>query len=320
MAGSCSNPNCYAAHGESCDLGQPNHIKCRHWTLSEADSASDAESADHNETPTYKVPWSGNALGINDFIKLTPRGRSTLIGILGAENSGKTTFLVGCYLKLLTGSSLDNKAFFGSQTLGAWESLASWVRFDDENHMNSFPPHTPRSADRMPGVLHLALKDKTNDLHRDVLLTDAPGEWFSSWSMNENNLEAEGAQWVVKHSDAFIVFADSEKLSGSQRGLARNELRQLLERLSNHVENKPVFLFWAKSDKQPPEGILNNIRRALSDKIKNSHEMDISVEDNKSLVNALAFVVNHTWTPPLASPVIEPICHHSPFYAFRGRK
>ncbi len=319
MTGGCTNTNCYVADGESCPLGHPAEVGCPNWSSAETSNSSSEEVASQNESAAYKVPWSGSALGSNDFINFTPRGRSALIGVLGAENSGKTTFLVGCYLKLLTGSSLDNKAFFGSYTLGAWESLASWVRFDDENHMSSFPPHTPRSADRVPGVLHLALKDKGTDQHCDVLLTDAPGEWFTSWSMNENNPEAEGAQWVVKHSDAFIVFADSDKLSGSQRGQARNELRQLIERLSNHIGNKPVFLFWAKSDKKPPERIISSLRKALGDNIKNSHEMDISVEKNETLVNALSRVTKHIWTPPLANPIVEPICQRSPFYAFRGR-
>ncbi|CAG9298183.1 TRAFAC clade GTPase domain-containing protein [Celerinatantimonas diazotrophica] len=318
MVGSCSNPNCYAADGESCALGEPDHKKCCNW-ISDPKNPSKTNSGANEEAVAYKIPWSGSALGINDFIKLTPRGRSILIGILGAENSGKTTFLVGSYLKLLAGSSIDNKAFCGSQTLGAWESLASWVRFDDINHLSSFPPHTPRSLDRVPGILHLALKDITNSQHRDVLLTDAPGEWFSSWSLNENNQEAEGAQWVVKNSDAFIIFADSEKLSGSERGQARNELRQLIERLSDHIGDKPVFLFWAKSDQKPNKTIVSNIRKTLSEKVNNSHELSVSVENNESLVQALSSVIHEVWLSPLADQIKEPVCIHSPFYAFRGR-
>ncbi len=43
----------------------------------------------------------------------------------------------------------------------------------------------------------------------DVLLTDAPGRWFSQWALYEEAPAAEGARWIARNADAFLVFADS---------------------------------------------------------------------------------------------------------------
>lgn len=317
MAGSCSNSSCYVSDGELCSIGHPNESCCQHWNSDVIDNENESEHEALETNGSIRVPWSGSALGGADLINLTPKGRSILIGVMGAENSGKTTFLVGNYLLLLSGKKIPNKQFAGSVTLGAWEALASWMRFDSSSSNASFPPHTPRGTERVPGLLHLSLKND-NEEFRDLLLTDAPGEWFTSWSNNENAIDAEGAKWVVKHSDAFIIFADCDKLSGDERGQARQDLRQLIERLGNHLKNRPAILVWAKSEQKPPEKIVVAIRKALNDNIQNSCEIEISVENPDSLTMAFSSIIDKGWTPSLTSPLTEPVYNHSPFIAFRG--
>jgi hypothetical protein len=158
----------------------------------------------------------------------------------------------------------------------------------------------------------------SKDELRDILLTDAPGEWCTSWALQEGAPDAEGARWIVRHSDAFLVFADCHRLVGSKRGEARNEVRQLLERLGNHVSDRPTALIWTKADYKPTEGIRAAIRRTLNEHVPRAIEVEASIENPETLASALEAVLRPAWIPPLASPVAEPILQHQPFAAFRG--
>jgi hypothetical protein len=295
-------------------LGQLNYLECPSWSA----GASEADAPVPSLSPiSARVTWSGNALGLADLANLVPRGRSILIGLLGAHDAGKTTLLTGNYLQLLRGKALAGAHFAGSRTLGAWESLAAWVRFDDAARSPSFPPHTPRGTSRVPGLLHLAMRGPKDEL-RDVLLTDAPGEWCTRWAIQEDAPDAEGARWIVRHSNAFLVFADCHRLAGPKRGEARSEVRQLLERLGNHVGNRPTALVWTKVDHKPGEGIRSAIRGALNEHVPHAVEVEASIERPETLATALEGALRPAWIPPLAGPVVEPVLQHQPFAAFRG--
>ncbi len=313
MTHHCSNKNCFAADGESCAMGEHDHLKCSAWST---DQSEETDISTKN-SDTSRVPWSGSSLGLSDLANLVPRGRSILIGVLGSHDAGKTTLLTGNYLQLLQGHMLLDTKFAGSRTLGAWESLASWMRFDDAARSPSFPPHTPRGTDRVPGLLHLALRNSDNEF-RDVLLADAPGEWFTRWAVQEDAPDAEGARWIVQHADAFLILADCERLCGKNRGTARNNIRQLLERLGNHTNDRPTVLVWAKDDCEPPEGIRRAIRDTLESKIPHATEVNTSLKRPGSLMKALEEVLRPAWHPSQAQPIITPVLQHQPFTAFRG--
>jgi hypothetical protein len=315
MKGSCSNAHCFVHDGEACALGHLRYSECPSCSAAEFKPEAVASPPE----TSARVPWSGSALGLEDLSNLVPRGRSILVGMLGAHDAGKTTLLVGNYLQLLRGRTLAEARFAGSRTLGAWESLAAWTRFDDAARPPSFPPHTPRGTSRVPGLLHLALRG-AQDEFRDVLLTDAPGEWFTRWSIQEDAPDADGARWVVRHADAFLVLADSARLSGSTRGQARNEVRQLLERLGNHVGSRPTVLVWSKADHKPSEGIREALRRTLTEHIPHAMQVESSTESRETLATALEATLRETWNPPRASPVLEPVLQHQPFAAFRGTR
>ena len=310
----CTNPNCYVHEGEECYLGEMDRGQCASWSATPLDTESKAV------IPTSaRVPWSGSALGLADMANLSPRGRAILIGVLGAHDAGKTTLLTGNYLRLLQGNSLANARFAGSRTLGAWEALAAWTRFDDAARPPAFPPHTPRGTSRVPGLLHLALRND-EDEYRDVLLTDAPGEWFTRWAIKEDAPDAEGARWLVHNADAFLVFADCNRLATNnpKRGTARNELRQLLERLSNHVGSRPMALVWAKDDIEPNAEIRGAIQQTLAKQIPHALEISSSTNLPDSLSRSLEAVLCTAWVSPRARRIVEPVLHHHPFSAFRG--
>lgn len=313
MTRKCSNSSCFAHERESCAEGNTNHLECASW----GEPVSDDESTEAIINNSSRVPWSGSALGLVDLTNLVPRGRSILVGVLGAQNSGKTTLLTANYLQLLKGKKISDAGFAGSRTLGAWESLAAHIRFEDSARIPSFPPHTPRGTSRVPGLLHLALRNQ-HEAFRDVLLADAPGEWFTRWSVKEDAPEAEGARWVVKHADAFIVMADCDRLSGPERGSTRRETRELIERLGNHVGSRSVVFVWAKSDKKPPEKIEDAIRRALKSSIPHAIECQTTTNDPDTLLAALTQAVDLAWLPPSAKAVTAPVLNKQPYHAFRG--
>lgn len=307
----CTNPNCYAHEGELCALGERDPSECAAWSAAEPTTAS----AD-TPTPSARVPWSGGALGLTDLANLTPRGRHILVGVLGAHDAGKTTLLTGAYLHLLRGGKLGGAHFAGSHSLGAWESLATSLRFDDAARSPTFPPHTPRGIHRVPGLLHLALRDP-EDTHRDVFLTDAPGEWFTQWAIRQDAPEAEGARWTERHADVFLVVADCQRLSGPERGQARSHTRHLIERLGNQVGSRPALLVWAKSDHRPSEAMQRAIRDALRQRIPHAEEISTTTNQPETLMAALGQIIQAAWHAPRATPLQEPVLHSTPFSAYR---
>lgn len=317
MTQRCSHAPCFVHEGESCALGARDFADCPHW----AGTAPKAETVPVPCPMSARVPWSACALGLADLTNLVPRGRTILVGILGAHDAGKTTLLTGNYLELLRGHKLASARFAGSRTLQAWESLAAWVRFDNAARKPSFPPHTPRGTSRVPGLLHIALRGP-HDEFRDVLLTDAPGEWFTRWAIQEDAPDADGARWVVRHAHAFLVLADCGRLDSDnpKRGQARKDIRQLLERLGNHVGNRPTTLVWAKADRTPSESIREQIRLALKESIPHATEVESSTERRETISLALEAALGPAWLPPRAQAVVEPVLAHQPFAAFRGTR
>ncbi len=315
----CSNARCHVDDGESCPLGHVDYSnQCPEYCSGQKPREPQAGSAKTQAvSASTHLPWSGSALGLDDLIHLLPRGRSIVIGVLGAHDAGKTTLLTGSYLQILQGQLIAGASFAGSRTLGAWEALAAWTRFSDATHPASFPPHTSRGTGRIPGLLHLALRG-SGDEHRDILLTDAPGEWFSRWAIQEDTDGSEGARWIQARSDAFLVFADCKRLCGEARGEARKDTRELIERLGKHVGKRPTTLVWSKADHQPREGIRNAIRRALNENIPHANEIETSTNHPIQLLHALEQVLQPAWTPPRADPLAEPVVQRHPFGAFRG--
>ena len=118
----CANERCFAHEGDQCHEGETDHSQCPKWSKTDAEAEDTVPTL---STAAARVPWSGNGLGLLDIANLTPRGRSILVGVLGAHDAGKTTLLLGNYLRLLHGHTLADARFAGSRSLGAWEALAA---------------------------------------------------------------------------------------------------------------------------------------------------------------------------------------------------
>lgn len=242
----------------SCGYGESDYEACEHWKASGPEVVRDSDptaiESGLGATPAagFRFPWSGNAMGIEDMPYLAGAAKSRVLTLAGAADAGKTSLLAAFYLLIARGISPDGVKFAGSLTLEGWENVSSNLRWSSK-HGPSFPPHTSSGAGRRPGLLHLTFS--LSGQQCDFLAADAPGEWFSDWATNKLDPLAEGARWLEACSDVFIVIADSQALSGEERGPSRKALIDLLRRIGDERKGRPIALVWTKCDLQVPDEI-----------------------------------------------------------------
>jgi len=322
MADKCEIKDCY--DDSPCLKGEALKKNCRHW---KGASAKEQESALPEEGNSYLPSWTANSMGRNDIAIIAERSSPFLIGGVGASNAGKTTFLGLLYLLMHNGKAIPGWSFAGSYSTLGWEYIAQYLRYESGKRPQ-MPPHTRSYAGREVGMLHLALK--SIDRFRDILFTDVPGEWFSAWATDANDVNAGNAPWIHEHADGFMLFLDCEALSGSEFGLHRAEALRLIGRLSNELGNRPVAVLWAKADLK--ENIKAPIRLAIERQLKNAFqlfkEFNISIENkadangvnyHASILEAVAWLLAEARhiKMEISLPVLEDY-NNDPFLAYRG--
>jgi len=136
-------------------------------------------------------------------------------------------------------------------------------------------------------MLHLAYRAESSGIVKDYVFVDAPGEWYRRWSITEDAPNAEGARWVAANADAFLVLADSESLTGENRGETRQTLQHILDRLGSVLNGRPLALVWSKADYNPSAEMKKAIRDAaqLASPDRSEFEVSIYPESNKQLVS-----------------------------------
>lgn len=313
----CPNNNCFAPE-TPCNLGEHDLSRCPFW------KGSTKNTKDLHSEDGYLLPWTGNTLGTADLEFVAGRSKPQLIGVAGSQNAGKTTLLTVLYLLLARGHRVANRTFAGSYTLGGWENLANFMRWHG-NQGPTFPPHTSRSIGRRPGLLHLALRDELSVLH-DILLTDAPGEWFERWSFERLSPEAQGARWISDYSDSIILFADSDALSGPNIGVARGQLEMLLQRLSREIGNRRVAVVWSKSDKHVPEETRLRLQGRFAKSLNVYREFSVSVQktnvsdiDFAPFIDIFGWLLAHESESASKPLVLDTTYPEDNMLAFRGR-
>lgn len=314
----CNSPHCYVPE-LPCERGELDYRKdCLYFTSLE----HTAVSAGAEEQIT-EFPWTGNTFGLDELAWLAARGRPRIFAPVGAYNAGKTTFLIALYLGLCRGFSIASHPFAGSYTLGGWENLAHYLRYPPKGIGPGFPPHTPVAAKVAPGLLHFALRQQGQ--LSDVLLTDAPGEWFTNWSVNALHQEAEGARWIEKHADGLLVFVDCEALAGPDRGLARDDLFKLAQRLSGCIQKRPIAVIWSKSDIEITPVMKEQVELRLKQLFPNARHFVTSVKRSSPdtdtttpFFNVLLWLLSQL-DPFSDVPQLSVIHSDDPFLAVRAR-
>lgn len=257
MPALCSKEHCFVLD-DRCLMGEDDPKTCEFFNLETPNEASTEVAA-----TTPALPWGGNAFGLADLSYLASLSRPRLVGIIGPHNAGKTTLLATIYLLLHRGDGPIAATFSRSLTLGGWEAIATNLRFDGWSGP-TFPAHTTMREARVPGLLHLGLRNRQTDgLLNDLVISDAPGEWFRRWAINEAASDVQGARWIAEKSDGFIIVLDSGALSGSGSGATLNIYQQIFERVKKHAGQRPIHIVWTKSDIQMPAEIRARLQERL---------------------------------------------------------
>lgn len=278
-----------------CKCGEKNYKKkCKNY-IGEKSSITEVLNTTNPDNKAVSMPWHSNAMGELDLEWITAKKRPFIIGIIGHANAGKTTMLAALYMLLRNGNSIDGYTFAGSYTLLGWEKIASFLSFNTHSRVY-FPPHTSSNTARLPGLLHLCLKN-SNGHFRDILFTDAPGEWFLNWANAADANESKGAKWIDDAADAFIVVADT-KAFNTAVGKARVELLKVVERMKNTHQGRPTALVWAKSDEVMAQETKAYITAQVKRNLTNLHSFDIAVINTTTndLLQNLLTVVQHLIT------------------------
>jgi hypothetical protein len=270
----CVREHCYVPGlGETCNDGHLDVNKCSNFRGHQKTRTRTVD--DKAEGDGFHFPWSGNSLGLNDFSFISGRSRPRIIGVIGPQNAGKTTILTVLYLLLSRGNISEDHKFAGSYSFGGWENLAHYLRWNG-SIPPTFPPHTSSADNGRPGLLHLSFHRKNHLL--DLVLTDAPGEWFSRWALDKNHKDGGGAKWTAANSDALILVVDCESLAGPNRGQARESSLRIAERLRSEIADAPVLVVWAKSDVPVKDSIKKPLESDLTKLFPDHQSLSVSAK------------------------------------------
>lgn len=267
MEGKCSNPDCPAPI--SCHDGHEDYTQCPNWSKHHVEEVKN--KANQKKTNKSNQIWTGEPFTINDINLISYRNNPIIIGLAGKAKAGKTTFLAMLYTLLYDRGRFEKFGFSGTKTLLGWDKLYDKLKVKDKKV--SLPETTPSSYLRL---LHLALRNIENQLI-DVLITDASGEVFSTWSQNKDDENAENARWIYDNSNGFILFIDCDDLI-KRKNQAKTEIIDIAEMLKSDLKDRPVLAVWSKADLKGEvhPTIRDSLKNELSEIFNKYFEIDIS--------------------------------------------
>ena len=315
---SCQMEDCFFP-STNCCAGFMDPSECPHYQGQAEHTPTDAP------TENERFPWTGRPFGLKDLRVISAVRRPQLIGMVGLADAGKTTLLGMLFLMLYRGHRVAHHASFsGSYTMQGWENIARFLQLNSSGPIQ-FPPHTTQTG-RIPGLLHLRFS-VVGDHDRDFLLTDAPGEWFSNWTDNAGAENAAGARWIASNADKLIVFADTEALTGQQKGPARSRLEFLIRRVQHNVSKDAVALLWSKTDVVRPEELISAVNLHFHRCFPCAPIFSVKIPDkdedvDETVLPSLTALFEWAFSPrPRRVRVHWPEPDHvDPFLSYRGSK
>jgi len=152
--------------------------------------------------------------------------------------------------------------------------------------------------------LHIAFR-RSDGILEDVLLTDAPGEWFERWAIDKDATDLDGARWISRNADSLILLVDSDALSGPNRGEARTNINLLSQRVSSELQNRPIAVVWSKSDKDVNKTIREALVSNFSSLFEHHREFAVSVQAKKNALEVTqeAFIELFSWLLESRRPI-----------------
>jgi hypothetical protein len=313
MSGKCSLPECGYKDGLACELGHIDFADCPHFSLSNEATVED-ESAKTEPAIGHRLPWSGRALGLSDMMLVSGRSPTRLVGLIGPFNAGKTSFLTSLFTHLAKTAIVNESAFAGSYSVDAWAQLKRYTQWPATTGP-SFPPHTPDTGERVPSLLHLAFRKGQGQI-KDVLFTDAPGEWFTRWVLNQHAESASGARWVAEHATNYVLVVDRSALAGEEIGQTRHNTLTLARLIAEYRGRRAVGVIWTKSD-LPNEPLVEDPLRQRLEEVLGPHaswNLDVKAPD---CLKVLEWVLDDA-KPSVELSILDGPESASAFMAFKG--
>lgn len=172
---------------------------------------------------------SSLAMGLEEATSLMTSRYTTMVGILGLPDSGKTACLVSAYLLLAKGK-FDGYDYADSGSLMAFEQISrgsrTWTKGDEPSQLTA---HTEMVDDRQAGFLHFRLRRQKDARFFDILMPDLPGEW--SRALID---QADGKRFTFLRSASVIwVMVDGRAFADVKKKMyATYRAKTLIERLS----------------------------------------------------------------------------------------
>lgn len=270
----CNRTDCGTAIGLPCEAGHLSPNDCPDFNK----TATPSPVQTGNEVC---LPWTGRALGLNDLALANARGTCAMVGVVGTVGSGKTSLLTALFTHLSRTGHVSDHWFAGSLTIRGWSQLRQYTRWPSQIGPG-FPPHTPDTGGRIPSILHLAFRSG-NSMVRDILFTDAPGEWFTRWINNRSAPGTEGARWIAENCTHFWLATDVNSFVGDGVGIARTTTRTLARVLAEAAQGRPVAAVWTKTDLPRDLEVENEIREGVKRHLPSSRPFDLAVGDKTCL-------------------------------------
>lgn len=304
MSGKCSNPDCHAPK-VPCHLGKDDHTSCDNWIPEKSEAKITKASKIDGKS---NIAWSGSPLIVEEIQMVSKYNSPTIIGIIGKQDAGKTTFLAMVYTLMLNGKNLKDYTFAGTKTILGWDELHHKLRISRGNV--TFPAPTPVNSNRQ---YHLSLKNSEDRL-KDILFSDASGEVFTLWANDRNDANAENARWVHTNASGFMLFIDCVALI-EQKIVAKREIINIAQQLTHKLNGRPVLAVWSKSDRKGEihpnikESLTNELRAMFTnyDEIEISNYLDPGPDElvHKNNLEAIDWILQRTAQPYGSSLAVE---------------
>jgi hypothetical protein len=251
MLAQCPQENCTVGTTGQCLLNHEPPSNCPHYHK----VAAELENAVGEELlsePDQKPSFQSSNILTDDSLRQIMGGRyCTMIGIIGAPDSGKTAALVSLYL-LLSHGKLFGFEYADSKSLMAFDEISRGARrWTDGAPPQQMTAHTELSDDRAAGFLHLRIRASDHSTSIDFLLPDLPGEW-STAMVEESRHERLS---FLKRADIIWLMVDGSRLSQQPtRQVSIHRTKLYLQRLKQFFPDLPrVILVITRAD----AGIVN---------------------------------------------------------------
>lgn len=327
--GICTNERCTAPRGLCIKHLDHEHQNCEHYSItSTPDSNAIEVSKNKNRKAALQgsLPWTGEPFQPEDIPIVSSRSSPVIIGMIGTPDAGKTSYLGMLYTLLFNGRKFDNWNFAGSKTIGAWETLAQYMKIRKDGAIG-FPPPTPSNRDFYK-LYHLALKNMEG-VFQDVLFADSSGEVFTKWAIDVHDPAAENAKWIYENSSAFVLFVDVVALI-EERGAAKQEIGQIAEQVSRNLSGRPLTIAWSKSDRLDEvkpvikDALIEDLEEILPN-AKVLHVSNYTKENPDTYCHRNNLAATEYLLESLCKPsklVIQPLVNYPDdiFFSYRGRK